>query len=216
MALVSEVIDLARDRMLGFDTGFLPDNTEILRRITSREKVLVDRLIRIDRMGKSLPGDLNATVSVAVFASSYDYSGVAPAIWRIRQTRVNYSSGTPQEAKIVTSNWRHNFPPIHPSLYIQGTFFFPLDGATSLVTRIYGWLDAASIEVDYVSEPVALTAAADTLAAPDEAVPFLAADLAVWLGTRGKVAVTTLNQFKEDRREEEEKLFFLWEGGTSA
>lgn len=212
MAAASEVLDLARDGMLGFDDAFLEDAV-LLRRLTQRQKVLIDRLIRLDRMGEALPGDANANVSVAVYAASYV---IPAAAWRVRQTRVNYSSGTSQQAFIVPANWRHNVPEETPAMYFQGANFFPLDGATSVGTRIYGWLDAANVEFDYVTEPADLSADTDTIAAPDEAIPFLAADLKVLMGTRGKVAVTTLNEFKGDRDAEERKLFQLWEGGRSA
>jgi len=211
--LASVPINLARDTMLGFDTRFLPDDTELIRRLNEEERRLIDELIRFDRMEMVFPGDANAAVSVAVWAASYTYPAAA---WRIRQVRVNYVAGQPLVARIIPSNNRHNVPVHHPSLYIQGADFYPIDGGTSLLTRIYGWGDASEVEFDYVTEPTALTAGTSTLNSPDEASTYLAMKLAHYMATRAKVADATMREIKEQLKDERTRLFQRWDTGLAA
>jgi len=203
MATAADVLDLARDTMLGFGLGFLPEDTELLRRLFREERSLIEELLRLDNMALVMPGDATATVDV----SSYVVSYAKPAtLWRVRQAALDYTTGPSRTIKTVPANWRHTIPAFQPSMYFAGANFFPIDNGT---TRIYGWTAADDVVFDFVTEPVALTAGTDTLNAPDEAVPYLGNYLAHFMAVRGKVAQLTLNEIKAHSEREKARLLAL-------
>lgn len=203
MAAVAEVLDYARDTMLGFDEGFLPEDTEILRRLFREEKSLIEELLRLDNMALELPGDATGTVAVVGYAASY----AKPAtLWRVRQATLTYTAGDPRTIRIVPANWRHTIPATQPSMYFKDANFWPIDDGS---TRIYGWALADDVEFDFVTEPTSHANDSSTLNAPDEAIPFLAMYLAHFMATRGKVADLTLREIKDLRDREKARLLAL-------
>jgi len=201
--LASEIITMARDTMLGFDAGFLPTDAELLVRLSEEQRKLLEELLRLDNMAFVLPGDASGSVSVAVYAASY---ALPATLWRLREAEVTFSTGPSKTLKLVPSNWRHTVPQYTPSAYVKGSSFYPIDNGS---TRIHGWSTASTVEFDFVTEPVNLTAASDTVASPDEAKGYLAHHLAHFMAVRGKVAEATLREVKELRDREKQRLMGL-------
>lgn len=201
--LASEILTYARDTMLGFNTGFLPQDTELLVRLSQEQRKLLEELVHIDNMALDLPGDTSDTVDVSVYAASY---ALDVTLWRVRQAEVTYSAGPPKTLRIVPSSWRHTIPQFTPSAYIKGGSFYPLDNGSS---RIHGWNLASTVVWDFITEPTDLTAGSDTVATPDEALGYLGHFLAHYMAVRGKVAEQTLREIKASRDQEKLRLIGL-------
>lgn len=198
-----EVIQLARDTMLGFDAAFLPSETELLRKLLREERTLLEEFVLLDNMAFELPTDTETTVDVSVFAVSY----AKPAtLWRLRQATLVYSAGKSRTIRTVPANWRHSTPQQFPSMYFKGADFFPLDNGA---VRRYGWDLAQDVVLDYITEPIAFATEEQELTAPDEAATYLGHVLAYFMAVRAKVASQSLTEIKEMKDTEHQRLLLL-------
>lgn len=196
MATAADVLDFARETMRGFDTRFLPGDGELLRRLLRLEERTIEKLVRLDNMTLELPGDAQDTVDVSTYAASYDLDAT---FWRNRQATAQFSSGPDLPVRVVPPNHRGFVPETTPAAYIIGSKFYLMDGGAA--ARVWGWSGVQSVVWDFVTAPAAHASDASTLNAPDEAVEYLAHELAVFMATRGKVAEATLREIKERRGE---------------
>lgn len=199
----SEPIGLARDTMLGFDYSFLPQETELLRRLAQEQRKLLEELILLENMALELPGDKQFSVDISTYVASYS---VPSDLWRVRQTTVEFSTGPDMAVRRVPSSWRNRVPQYQPAMYLQGSSFFPIDNGS---TRTYGWSGAAAVVWDYITEPTDPAAATDLMEVPDEALEYLGAFLAHYMGVRGKVAELTLRELKGHREAAKARLLQL-------
>ncbi len=198
-----EVIQLARDTMLGFDPAFLPTETELLRKLLREERSVLEELVLIDNMAFELPTDTQTTVGVSTFAVSY----AKPAtLWRLRQATLVYSAGRSRTIRTVPANWRHSTPQQFPSMYFQGVNFFPLDFGAA---RRYGWALAQDVILDYITEPIVFATEDQNITAPDEAATYLGFVLAHYMAVRAKVASQSLGEIKEMKDTEHQRLLLL-------
>lgn len=200
MALASAVLDRARDTMRGFDTRFLPGSTELLRRLTDEERTLLHELVAVDNLSLSLPDDSSDTVDVSTYAVSY---ALPAGAWRTRAFSLAYTNGQDNPVRRVSPQHRLMVPQFTPSLYILGSDLYPIDGGSA---RLYGWSGAQTLTVHFITEPPELTAATDTLNAPDEAIPYLSFTLAHFMAVRAKSAEAILREIKEKRQEHHSRL----------
>ena len=184
---VQEIIDRARDELIGYDIDFALDPI-LFRAFNDEQRQLLEELVRVNS-GLVFPGDTNQTVSVAVYAASY---ALDATFWRLRRWKLVDATADTRDRTIqlVSPQLRADIPSTHPSAYIVGTSVFPIDGVFDglLTSRIYGWEDAASIDYDFIVEPTDVTALAGVIALPDEVRPYMAAWLAAKLALRGNVS----------------------------
>lgn len=206
MATAGEVIQEARDVMREFDLGFLPTNQELWRRLSREERSLLDSLVKVAQSGFEFPGDGSGNVDISTWSESY----ANPAtFWRHRHVMLNFAAGGKTPVQLVPYTWEQNLPPVEPAMFFRGGSFYPIDGVTDGMasSRSLGWADADSVDIDFITEPTAKTADADTLDAPDPAVRYLGYRLASWMATRAKAASQTVQQIRADARDARAELF---------
>lgn len=201
MATAGDVTQLARDTMRGFDTRFLRTDQELWRRLLRLEKRTIRKLVRLDNMALSLPGDAQATIGLTPYQASYD---LPLDFWAHRQMTAVYATGPDLPVRVVPSNHRGMVPATTPSLYLVGLGVFPMDGGA--IPRRFGWAGASQLVVDYVTEPTLHTSSSSQLHAPDEAVEYLAHELALYMATRAKSAEAVLEEIRGRRAEVWEDL----------
>jgi hypothetical protein len=208
---VQEIIDRARDELIGYDIDFALDPI-LFRAFNDEQRQLLEELVRVDS-GLVFPGDTNQTVSVVGWAASY---ALHATFWRLRGMKLVDATADTRERTIqlVSPQLRHDIPSTQPSAYIVGTDIFPIDGVFDAAagSRIYGWEDAATIDYDFITEPTDVTALTDVIALPDEARPFMAAWLAEKLAVRGNVSQQGVQLLVQRRDALKGRLFQLLSG----
>lgn len=205
MHTVGDVCTEAREVLRDFDTKFLPDNTQLHAVLGRQEKAILPSLVAIAKSGFEFPGDGSGNVDISTWAESYT---LPDGFWRHRHTVVNFDSGAKIPVQVVPGSWEQNIPPVEPAMFLRGPNFYPIDGVTDGLasSRSFGWSDADSVDIRFITEPTEKTSDGDALDAPDEAVAYLAYALARYMATRSKAADSTVQQIRSDQQSAYEAL----------
>ncbi len=137
---------------------------------------LLDRIIQLNNLSYPLPGDICKTADISATLGPYS---MPSDFWKPRRLRLTDTDGTRRTVHIVPEMHADLIPPRTPAGYFDRNIFYPLDGSPADVAgRTHSWEDADTLQILYVTRPVAAVDAEDTVEAPEDALPYLGAYMA--------------------------------------